>query len=109
MFANTIDLQQDLMTGDRIFSRHSLKRLSQRGISKSIVQMVVANGNVIFKQGLKFYYVTKKQMKYFGPAIQKELNNLVVIMSLDNTVITCYKNRNAVKRVKHKSKRLSKY
>ncbi|RLD43968.1 MAG: hypothetical protein DRI86_08705 [Bacteroidetes bacterium] len=91
------------------YSKHANRRASQRGVSKSTMRTLVRNGNVIRKQGLRYYYMTNNELKYFEKDLQDEMRNLVVLMAGDSDmVITCYKNESALKKIKHKSKRLAK-
>jgi hypothetical protein len=90
-------------------SEHAITRASQRGITKSVLEFMILNGELIKKQGLKYYFMTKNTLKYFDLNLQDKLRNLIVIMSSDGCVITCYKNENGIKHIKHKSKRLAKY
>ncbi len=95
--------------GATLYTAHSKKRASQRGIRNPWIEMVLKDGEVIHKQGLKFHYMTSKSLKYHNPALQERLKNLVVVASAtDNAVITCYKNHDAISHIKHKSKRLIK-
>lgn len=88
-------------------SVHSLKRAAQRGIRNPWINTVVREGKVVFKQGLRFFYMTKKELRFLEPAMQERLKNLVVVMAGDdNTIITCYKNSDAISHIKRKSKRL---
>jgi len=88
-------------------SVHSLKRAAQRGIRNPWIDMVIREGKVIFKQGIRFFFITKKELRFFEPALQEKLKNLVVVMAGDdNTIITCYKNKDAISHIKRKSKRL---
>jgi len=91
-------------------SRHSHKRAAQRGIQNSWVSTVVNEGQVIFKQGIRFFFMTGKELRYHTPSMQKHLKSLVIVMADDsNTIITCYKNKDAISNIKRKRKRLSKY
>ena len=86
---------------------HSSLRTAQRGIRNSWIAAVVREGRVIHKQGYMFFYMTDRELCYHKPDMQDKLRNLVVVVAGDsNRVVTCYKNRNGVKRIKRKSKRL---
>ena len=91
-------------------TRHSHKRASQRGIQNSWVSIIVNEGQVIFKQGIRFLFMTGKELRYHSPDMQEHLKNLVIVMADDgSTIITCYKNKDAISNIKRKSKRLIKY
>lgn len=90
-------------------TNHAKIRASQRGIADYIITRMVLDGEVIKKQGLRYFYMTKKTLKYFDLKLQDKLRNLVVILTTDDAVLTCYKNANAIKNIKLKPKRLSRY
>lgn len=83
---------------------HSTTRASQRGITDKAINLLLKYGSVIRKQGLLFHYITKQELKYIAPKYRNKLKNLVAIMAKDRTIITCYKNENAIKKIKRKSK-----
>ena len=90
-------------------SVHSYQRSSQRGIRTLWIKTVIQQGRVVYRQGYKFFFMTDKELCYYDPEMQERLRNLVVVLASDsNRVVTCYKNRNAVKRIKRKNKRLIK-
>jgi hypothetical protein len=54
--------------------------------------------------------MTGKELRYHTPDMQEHLKNLVIVMADDgSTIITCYKNKDAISNIKRKSKRLIKY
>ena len=94
------------------FSHHAIRRASQRGIASHIMRIMVEQGEIIRKQGFKFYYMTKSKLRYFDLNTQDKLRNLVVLVKgieQCNVVVTCYKNEKAIKNIKIKQKRLVKY
>jgi len=91
------------------YSNHSISRAAQRGIQTPSIETIIQEGKTIHKQGYKFLFMTVKELRYHAPAEQKKLKNLVVVMAGDsNTVVTCYKNKDAIGNIKRKSKRLLK-
>ena len=92
-----------------ILTSHSTVRASQRGIKEFQIRMVTKFGRVIRKQGLRFFYMTHYELKFFPLQTRETLQNLVVVMAGDeNMVITTYKNKDAIRHIKRKSKRLIK-
>ena len=89
-------------------TNHATVRASQRGIKKSIIEQLIKYGEVIKKQGLRYYYMTQNTLRFLDLKLQDQLRNVVVILSSDNYILTCYKNENALKNIKQKSKRLAK-
>jgi hypothetical protein len=84
-------------------SVHAQARSAQRAISKAQIQQVVAEGRVIHKQGLRFHYLPKC-VRASG---QKSLDGLVVVSSAsDGVIVSCYRNKKAIHRIKQKSKYL---
>ena len=87
---------------------HSRKRTAQRGIKLSWIDIVYSAGNYISKQGLRFFYMNKRDIKNYSPEMQKHLQGLILVVSEDETLVTCYRNGAYIKDIKRKSKRLYK-
>jgi hypothetical protein len=90
-------------------TQHSYARSSQRGISNADILFVIENSTPIFKQNLIFYSL--KKSKNMTVKMHKEcLINMVVVMnSFGSAIVTVYKSEKAWKKIKMKSKRLSKH
>ena len=90
-----------------VFTDHAKKRAGQRGTALSLVAHVLEVQRCIHRQGYRFYYLTEKDLRYHPPALQDRLRNLVVVMDAwKDVVVTLYKNRQALTRIKKKPKRL---
>lgn len=84
-------------------SRHCEDRLSQRGISYKHMLMAIEFGEVFFKQGLVYYTVIAKSLpNNLCQNEAKKINNIVVVVSSDGEIITCYRSKNAIKHIKRK-------
>jgi hypothetical protein len=91
-------------------SQHAKCRLQQRAINPWALEQIMKHGEIIYKQGMKFMYMPKKLLKlFYAPNLQVEIQDIMILVSNDGTIITAYRNENAVKQVQKKSKRLSKY
>jgi hypothetical protein len=91
-------------------SQHAKCRLQQRAITPWALEQIMKHGEIIYKQGMKFMYMPKKLLKlFYTPNLQVEIQDVMILVSNDGTIITAYRNENAVKHVQKKSKRLSKY
>ena len=91
-------------------SQHAKCRLQQRAITPWALEQIMRHGEIIYKQGMKFIYMPKKLLKlFYTPNLQVEIQDVMILVSNDGTIITAYRNENAVKHVQKKSKRLSKY
>lgn len=89
-------------------SNHSYLRSLQRGFKTSDLLNVLEYGEQIEKQGMVFHVIIPKKLpqnlaKYFKDKMQE----WVVITNLNQTqIITCYKAKGALKRLKRKVKSL---
>jgi len=91
------------------YTSHSEIRCQQRGIKNWAVEQILKHGERIYKQGRVFRFMKKKDIeKRYTPEQQKQLKNLMILVSDCNYVITAYRNDEAVSKVKRKSKRLGK-
>lgn len=90
-------------------TKHSLFRSDQRGISKSKISLTLEYGTTFFKQGFIYYVLGEKNIPQSMNRDKSHLKNTVVIVSGDsNQVITCYRSKSPLKKIKHKSKELYK-
>lgn len=88
-------------------TNHCEKRMAQRGFSYEHVLMAIEYGRMLFKQGLTFYVVTRRSLpEKLDPTLKNKLDNLVVVVSGDGAVITCYKSKNGIKHIRRKSNHL---
>lgn len=85
---------------------HARIRASQRGFNYKIILMAIEYGEVIYKQGLTFYVVKKKDLpSHLSNSEREKLNNMVVVTKSANQLIkTCYKASNGIKHITRKSK-----
>lgn len=91
------------------FSRHGSVRMEQRGIKTDMVSLVLSQGQIIRKQGLRYYYVPKSSATDWERKDREAVRDLVVITDKSGSqLITCYRNPQAVKAIKRKTKWLCK-
>jgi hypothetical protein len=77
-------------------SRHAKTRLIQRGIKLTDVEFTLRHGKRIYKQGLIFYIMIDKVASNRGESVK----NLVVLATHDGCIVTVYKEKNALKKIK---------
>ncbi len=86
---------------------HSRKRAQQRGITNQMISDTIMYGELIFRQGLRFYIALKKNLAWIEDHNYSErLEDTVVVITHHNEIITVYKNRFALRNIKRKSKNL---
>lgn len=90
-------------------SNHGKQRSIERNIPYEHIVMAIEYGVEFFKQNRIFYVVTSKSLPdQIESRLRNHLENLVVVVSKEGSVITCYKAKNGIKHIKLKSKRLRK-
>ena len=90
-------------------TKHAQNRCQQRAISAWDVDQVLNFGNAIHKQGMRFMFIPKKDIRtFYQPDKQSSLEDLMILVAQDGAIITAYRNNDAVKNVKRKTKRLCK-
>jgi len=90
-------------------TNHSIIRSSQRGIDFAKISIALTYGQSYFKQGLNYFVLGEKDIPDFLSKEKSHYKNIVVVVAGDsNQVITCYKSKNPIKFIKHKSKELYK-
>lgn len=88
-------------------SRHARQREAQSNLSDHDLELVRRYGVLEHRTGVRFYFVGRREVERYRlvePRLAK-LHDLVLIVSSDDrTVITIYRNRNALKEIRRKSK-----
>ena len=91
------------------YCTHSIKRCQQRAVSNWAIEQAILHGEKIYKQGFTFFCLKRKiVIKNYEPQLHNQLFDLVVLISEDNTIITAYKDTDAIANIKRKPKRLAK-
>jgi hypothetical protein len=72
-----------------------------------MVADTVRYGELVYRQGLKFYIAVRRNLRYIdSPDYSAKLENTVVVLSHYDEIITVYKNEKALRNIKRKSKQL---
>jgi hypothetical protein len=83
-------------------TKHAKRRLAQRGLKLVDIEKVYHYGEVIFKQGLSFYFLKKRTIR--NMSLSDKLEGVVVIVDeAVNEIITAYKNKRAFKHIRKKN------
>lgn len=99
----------DSQTTSISLSRHGSERMEQRGIKPEMVSLVLRQGAIIRKQGLRFYFVPKSSVKDWSKKEQEAVRDLIVITDKNGgQLVTCYRHPQAIKAIKRKTKWLCK-
>jgi hypothetical protein len=101
--------QQKNNTSEIFYCTHSIKRCQQRAVSNWAIEQAILRGERIFKQGFTFFCLKRKiVINNYAPQLHNQLFDLVVLLSEDNTIVTAYKDIDAIANIKRKPKRLAK-
>ena len=88
-------------------SRHARRRGAQSNLSDRDLELVRRYGVLEHRTGVRFYFVGRREVERYRdvePRLAK-LHDIVMIVSSDDCiVITVYRNRNALKDIRRKSK-----
>ena len=87
-------------------SKHARQRGAQSNLCERDVDLVRRYGVLERRTGVRFYFVRKQEVERYRtvePRLAK-LHDIVMVLSQDNTVITLYRNRKALKDIRRKSK-----
>lgn len=88
-------------------SKHGRQRGAQSNLSNDDIELVRRYGVLEHRTGVRFYFVGRREVKRFRDAEPRlvKLHDIVMIVSRDDAiVITVYRNRNALKDIRRKSK-----
>ena len=90
------------------YTKHSNIRMNQRGINKEMISIALQISKKIYKQGLVYHIIKAENIPYDLPASKKEKLKNIIVVTENNKIITCYKNKNGFKNIKKKNKYRSK-
>lgn len=84
-------------------TNHCIIRASQRAITNEKLKLVLTYGEPYYKQGLIYYVLGKSSIpKEYQKNCSKLKNTVVIVDGGSDTIITCYRSKNAHKHIKHK-------
>lgn len=83
---------------------HAKKRKSQRGVSDEMIRLTLDYGKMFFRQGYNFYVLIKKLLPKSISSKLRDKSEGTVVVCKDEKIITTYKNRNALSKIKRKPK-----
>ncbi len=87
-------------------TNHCVTRASQRAITNDKLKLVLTYGEPYYKQGLIYYVLGESSIpKEHKKDCSKLKNTVAIVDGGSDTIITCYRARNAHKHIKHKQKR----
>jgi hypothetical protein len=85
---------------------HAWKRLAQRGISLSDLSIVLKLGRKIHRAHADFYFLGQRNLPRGSENQLERLVGMTVVIE-DNLIVTAYKNRRAIQKLKRKPKRFN--
>ncbi len=89
------------------FSSHATKRACQRRFSKNEIAYILRYARVIRKTGVRFYFLGSKDVPPADmrlPGVQRLIGATLLVGEDGPTIVTMYKNREALKEIKRKTK-----
>jgi len=88
-------------------SKHAKQRGAQSNLSEQDVDLVRRYGVLEHRTGVRFYFVRRREVerhRHAEPRLAKLHDIVMIVASDDRMVITVYRNRNALKEIRRKSK-----
>lgn len=85
-------------------SVHAARRMAQRNLNVGDVALVMRFGRKIHRARAMFFFLGERDVP---EGLEKKLEKLIgaTIVVTDKTILTVYRNRNALTNIKHKLKR----
>jgi hypothetical protein len=87
-------------------SRHAMRRAAQSNLRADDYELVRRYGVLEHRAGVRFFFIRRREVeRYRGiePRLPK-LHDIVMVLSSDDTIITVYRNRHALKDIRRKLK-----
>ncbi|MGD9488778.1 MAG: DUF4258 domain-containing protein [Calditrichaceae bacterium] len=87
-------------------SKHAAKRMRERNISEIMVSAAINFGERIYAKNSLYYFLGKKAVskmqQLFLPDNPDKWQGVVIVCdSKSGTMLTCFKNKNWLKRIRH--------
>lgn len=84
---------------------HAQQRMAQRGITAEMIFDTIEHGTCIRKQQIQYYIMRRKNLNdRFAPHYAEQLLNCVVVEGWTGDILTVYKNPDAYRCIRKKSK-----
>lgn len=88
-------------------TEHAMERSSQRGITSDMINAAFRFGQEIYAKSTLYYFIGKKQLRDIRKhlSVKNPENYEGITLVLDpktNTVITCYRNKEWLKKIRYK-------
>jgi hypothetical protein len=88
-------------------SLHAVQRAYERGITTPMIQDTLLWGRKLHRQGMRFHVMLRRCIPPgLDERYAKRLVNVTVVIAMDETIVTVYRNPKALYRIKRKPKRL---
>ncbi len=88
---------------DLVLTHHAHGRLGERGFSEADIAFVVLHGERLHREGKVFYVLGRRQMPRGRERSHRHLEGLTVVATVDNVVLTAYKNVDSPRKVRRKA------
>jgi hypothetical protein len=87
-------------------TKHCIARSCQRAITSDKLKLVLTYGEPYYKQGLIYYVLGESSIpKEHKKNTSKLVNTVAIVDGSSDTILTCYRSKNAHKHIKNKAKR----
>ena len=83
---------------------HAEVRMAQRGITEQDIETVMQYGHCLRRTGVTFYFMRRKDIRLLSRSKQTLLHGLTAVISRNGTLMTVYKNVEALSKIKKKHK-----
>lgn len=94
---------RSIMTDRYEFTHHALIRMAQRNLSKSDVIFAIKHGLSLHRDGIVFFFLGQRDLPKDAPYWSYRLEGTTVLLDpWTLTIITVYRNRRALRRIKRK-------
>lgn len=92
-------------------SEHAFKRVAQGKLSPRDIAYVIRHGRVLYRTGVKFFFLGWRDIPEDHRRLPRvsRLEGLTILPSHDGTLLTAYKNRKALRKIKRKDTRAAPY
>lgn len=85
-----------------VFTDHAVMRMGQRGITREMIDAALKYGRQIYARNSLYFFLGRQAIKRMGKPADKWEGLTLVLDPRSNCLLTCFKNRRWLKKIRHK-------
>ncbi|NIX02635.1 MAG: DUF4258 domain-containing protein [Phycisphaerae bacterium] len=94
---------------DFTITEHAMRRMAQRGFKMADIYLALERGQYIYAHKTLFVFLGRRQLADSGNLVERLEGLTLVIEPKSNSVLTVYRNRDSLRKIRYKERRYRQY